>query len=83
MGYSTSRCPSFSRTWSIFSHHPPTQANTIISLHMMKLKNNVSVRDFEHFYNEIDLAGLKSFECLEVDNVKPQKIVSSSPLVTV
>ena len=44
-----------------FSHHPPTQANFIISLHMMKLKNNVSVRDFEHFGNEIDLAGLKSF----------------------
>ena len=66
-----------------FSHHPPTQANIIISLHMMKLKNNVSVRDFEHFDNEIDLAGLKSFECLEVDYVKPQKIVSSSPLVTV
>ena len=66
-----------------FSHHPPTQANIIISLHMMKLKNNVSVRDFEHFDNEIELAGLKSFECLEVDYVKPQKIVSSSPLVTV
>ena len=70
MGYSTSRCLSFSRTWSILSHHPPTQANIIISLHMMKLKNNVSVRDFEHFDNEIDY-------------VKPQKIVSSSPLVTV
>ena len=67
-----------------FSRHPPTQANIIISLHMVKLKNNVSVRDFEHFDNEIELAGLKSFECLEVDYVKPhQKIVSSSPLVTV
>ena len=57
--------------------------NIIISLHMMKLKHNVSVRDFEHFDNEIDLSGLKSFEFLEVDYVKPQKIVSSSPLVPV
>ena len=33
-----------------------------MSLHMMKLKNNVSVRGLEHFDNEFDLAGLKSFE---------------------
>ena len=46
---------------------------------MMKLKNNVSVRGLEHFDNEFDLAGIKSFECLKVDYVKPQKIVSSSP----
>ena len=33
--------------------------------------------------NEIDLAGLKGSEDIEVDNVKVQKIVSSSPMVTV
>ena len=43
----------------------------------------LSRRHLEHFDNEFDLAGLKSFECLEVDYVKPQKIVSSSPFVTV
>ena len=43
----------------------------------------LSRRHLEHFDNEFDLAGLKSFGCLEVDYVKPQKIVSSSPLVTV
>ena len=49
----------------------------------MKLKNNAFVRDFEHFDNEIDLAGLKGWEGTEVDNVKPQEMVSSSLMVTV
>ena len=43
----------------------------------------LSQRHLEHSDNEFDLAGLKSFECLEVDYVKLQKIVSSSPFVTV
>ena len=43
----------------------------------------LSRRHLEHFDIEFDLAGLKSFGCLEVDYVKPQKIVSSSPFVTV
>ena len=47
-----------------------------------KLKNIAFVRDFEHFDNEIDLAGLKGWEDIEVDDVKPQEIVSSLPLVT-
>ena len=37
-----------------------------------KLKNIAFVRDFEHFDNEIDLAGVKGWEDMEVDNVKPQ-----------
>ena len=47
-----------------------------------KFKNIAFVRDFEHFDNEIDFSGLKGWEDIEVDNVKPQEIVSSSPLVT-
>ena len=47
-----------------------------------KLKNIAFVRDFEHFDNEFDLAGLKCWEDMEVVNVKPQEIVSSLPLVT-
>ena len=47
-----------------------------------KLKNIAFVRDFEHFDNEIDFSGLKGWEDIEVDNVKPQEIVSSSPMVT-
>ena len=43
----------------------------------------LSRRHLEHFDNEFDLAGPKSFGCLEVDYVKPLKIVSSSPFVTV
>ena len=43
----------------------------------------LSQRHLEHSDNEFDLAGLKSFGCLEVDYVKPQKFVSSSPFVTV
>ena len=43
----------------------------------------LSRRHLEHFDNEFDLAGLKSFGCLEVDYVKPQKFVSSSPFVSV
>ena len=43
----------------------------------------LSRRHLEHFDNEVDLAGLKSFGCLEVNYVKPQKFVSSSPFVTV
>ena len=33
--------------------------------------------------NKIDFAGLEGLEGLKVDSIKPQKIVSSSPLVTV
>ena len=47
-----------------------------------KLKNTAFFRDFEHFDNEIDFSGLKGWEDMEVDNVKPQEIVSSLPLVT-
>ena len=47
-----------------------------------KLKNIAFVRDFEHFDNQIDLAGLKVWEDIEVVNVKPQGILSSLPLVT-
>ena len=47
-----------------------------------KLKNIAFVRDFEHFDNEIDFSGLKGWEDIEVDNVKPQETVSSLPLVT-
>ena len=47
-----------------------------------KLKNVAFVRDFEHFDNEIDFSGLKGWEDIEVDNVKPQDIASSLPLVT-
>ena len=47
-----------------------------------KLKSIAFVRDFEHFDNEIDLAGLKGWEDMEVVSVKPQEFVSSLPLVT-
>ena len=47
-----------------------------------KVKNIAFVRDFEHFDNEIDLAGLEGWEDMEVDNVKPHEIVSSLLLVT-
>ena len=47
-----------------------------------KLKNIAFVRDFEHFDNEIGFSGLEGWEDIEVDNVKPQEIVSSLPLVT-
>ena len=48
-----------------------------------KLKNIAFVRDFEQFDNEIVFfSGLKDWEDIEVDNVKPQEIVSSLPLVT-
>ena len=47
-----------------------------------KLKNIAFVRDLEHLDNEIDFAGLKGWEDMEVVNVKPQEIVSSLPLVT-
>ena len=45
-----------------------------------KLENIAFVRDFEHFDNEIDFSGLKGWKDIEVDNVKPQEIVSSLPV---
>ena len=47
-----------------------------------KLKNIAFVRDFEHFDNEIEFSGVKGWEDIEVDNVKPQEIVSPLQLVT-
>ena len=45
-----------------------------------KFEKIAFVRDFEHSGNEIDFSGLKGWEDFEVDNVKPQEIVSSLPL---
>ena len=51
--------------------------------HMKKLKNKAFGRDFERLGNEIDLASLKGWEDREVDNVKSQEMVWSSPLAAV
>ena len=45
--------------------------------------NNAFVQNIGHFDNTIDSAGSEGLEGLKTDNFKPQKIASSSPLVTV
>ena len=50
---------------------------------MKKAMNKAIVRDFGHLDGAIDLACLEGLECLEIDDLKPQKIVSSPPLATV
>ena len=42
------------------------------------LKNSAFVGNTGHFDNEIDLAGSEGLEGMELDNIKPQQIVSSS-----
>merc|ERR1711918_43791 len=46
--------------------------NIITIDHMKKMKNNAIVGNIGHFDNEIDMAGLESFEGIKVDNIKPQ-----------
>ena len=55
----------------------------ITLVHMEKMVHKATVRDFGHFDSAIDLACLEGLEGMKVDNIKPQKFVSSSPLVTV
>ena len=50
--------------------------------HMKKFENNAIVRNIGHFDNAMDLASLEDLEGMKVDSIKPQKIASSSPLVT-
>ena len=46
---------------------------------MEKMVHKATVRDFGHFDSAIDLACLEGLEGMKVDNIKPQKFVSSSP----
>ena len=56
----------------------------IVSLDRTKKdKYNPIVGNIGHFDNEIDLIGLEGLEGMKVDNIKPEKIVSSSQFVTV
>ena len=63
-------------------HIPLLLREVVRSQEAKKLKNIAFVRDFEHFDNEFDFSGLKGWEDIEVDNVKPQGTVSSLLLVT-
>merc|ERR1712134_58904 len=40
--------------------------------HMKNMKNNAIVGNIGHFDNEIDMAGLKGFPGIKVENIKPQ-----------
>ena len=55
----------------------------ISTLHMSMMKNSAFVGNTGHFDNEIDMADPEGWEGMKVDNIKPQEIVSSSPLNTV
>ena len=44
--------------------------------------SNAIVRNIGHFDNTMDLASMEDLKGMNGDNVKLQKIVSSSPLVT-
>ena len=44
--------------------------------HVKKMKNNAIIGDIGHFDNEIDMAGSEGVPCIEVENIKPQVIVS-------
>merc|ERR1712137_1348378 len=44
----------------------------IITLDMMKMKNNAIVGNIGHFDNEIDMAGLEGAEGIKIENIKPQ-----------
>jgi adenosylhomocysteinase len=44
----------------------------ITAEHMSKMKNNAIVGNIGHFDNEIDMAGLKSWEGIKKINIKPQ-----------
>ena len=54
----------------------------IITLDHMKV-NIAFVGNTEHFDNQFDLTGSQGFDGMKVDNIKPQKIALSSPLITV
>ena len=56
--------------------------NTVTLGHMKKLKNNAFVGNTGHIDNETDLAGSEGLGGMEVVNIKPQKVFSSSPLDT-
>ena len=62
---------------SLFPHR------VISTSHMKMMKNSALVGNTGHFGNKIDFAGSEGLEGMKVANTKPQKIVSSSPLVTV
>ena len=51
--------------------------------HMKKLEDNAFVGNSGHSDNKIELAGSEGLESMKVGNIKPQKIVSSSPFDTV
>ena len=46
--------------------------NIITCEHMKKMKNNAIVGNIGHFDNEIDMAGLESFQGIKVENIKAQ-----------
>jgi len=46
--------------------------NIITAEHMAKMRNNSIVCNIGHFDNEIDVAGLKKFPGIKVENIKPQ-----------
>merc|ERR1712216_568406 len=46
--------------------------NIITIDHMKKMKNNAIVGNIGHFDNEIDMAGLESFQGIKVENIKAQ-----------
>ena len=50
---------------------------------MKKTMSNAIVRNIGHFDNAMDLASMEGLEGMKGDNVKPQRIVSSSSLATV
>ena len=52
-------------------------------VHTHELMNIASVGVTGQLFDEIVSTGPKNLECLKVDNIELQKIVSSSPLVTV
>ena len=45
--------------------------------------NNPELNFVLPLHNDFDFADLEGLESLEVDNIKPQKIASSSPMATV
>ena len=49
-------------------------------VHVKMMKKTARSLNAGHFVNEFDFAGSEDWEHMKVDNIIPQKIVSSSPM---
>ena len=69
--------------WFGGSRHTVKSRHFVPTLPVPDSSNNPELNCVLPFHNEFDFASLDGLEGLKVDNIKPQKIASSSPMATV